>query len=549
MHNSFLKSYPREISHQMEVPDIPIFEVLNEAAKKYPENQAVSFLGSQLSYKQLHESVEAIASSLHKLGVKKGTRVAVLLPNCPQIVISYYAIMRLGAIAVMCNPLYVERELAYQLKDAGAEAIIYLDQFKQKVMNVSPETSLKLFISTGIQDYLAQLAGLPVKRAVAEESAAPQVYLFEELLNSEQVELPEVIINPSTDIAVLQYTGGTTGISKAAMLSHMNLTTNIIQTRLWLNNMEEAKERFFCVLPFFHIFAMTTCMNLAIYLSSTMIIIPRLEVSSLLKQIQDSQPTVFQAVPSLYTAIVANPEVKNYNLSSITTCLSGGAPLPVEIQERFEAVTGGNLVEGYGLTEASPVTHCNPINGQRVKGSIGLPIPMTYYKIVDLDKGDTEVPVGVPGELCIKGPQVMLGYWSRPEETANSLRDGWLYTGDIATMDENGYTYIVDRKKDMVITSGYNVYPREIEEVLYSYPKVQEAAAIGIPDHTRGEVLKAFIVLKEGEQCTKEEIINYCRKQLAKYKVPKQVEFRTSLPKSTVGKVLRRVLAHESKSS
>ncbi|MDO7786306.1 long-chain-fatty-acid--CoA ligase [Desulforamulus aquiferis] len=543
--NTFLKSYPEEIPFLINIPEMPLFAVLDEAAKKYPEHQAISFLGSQLTYQELKNSVDHFATALSKIGVQKGTRVAIMLPNCPQIIISYYAVLRLGGIVVMTNPIYVERELIYQLKDSGAEVIIYLDQFKQKVANVFPNTSLKLSISTGIQDFMALLAGLYSKKVEATQVNGPEIYYFEDLIQSGEIDLPEVSINVELDLAVLQYTGGTTGISKAAMLSHKNLFTNVVQTRLWLNNMEEAKERFFCVLPFFHVFAMTTCMNLAIYLCSTMIVIPRLEISNLLKQIQESQPTVFQAVPSLYAAIVSNQEVKNYNLSSIKTCLSGGAPLPMEVQERFEAITGGKLVEGYGLTEAAPVTHCNPISGRRIKGSIGLPIPMTYYKIAELLKGEKEVPVGVPGELCIKGPQIMMGYWNKPEETRLALRDGWLYTGDIATMDEDGYTYIVDRKKDMVITSGYNVYPREVEEVLFSYPKVQEAAVVGIPDKSRGEVLKAYLVLKEGEQCTKEEIIGFCRKQLAKYKVPKQVEFRTSLPKTIVGKVLRRILAEE----
>lgn len=537
--------YPEGIPAQIELPNVSLYYLIEQAAANYPDNPAILFLNHQLTYGQLKEQVDRFAAALHVLGVKKEDRVAILMPNCPQIVISYYAVARLGAVAVLVNPLYTERELAYQLKDAGAETIVFLDQLQPKVMNVLPDTAIQRVISTGIPQYLA----LDLSQAAGDVTVAAEngILSFEFLLQTHPPTPPQVALDPANDLALLQYTGGTTGVVKGAMLTHKNLVDNVIQTRYWLNNCQEGIERFFCVLPFFHVFAMTTCMNLSIYLGAAMILIPRLEVMNLLKQIDQYRPTVFQGVPSLYVAVIANPEVKKYNLSSIKLCLCGGAPLPAEVQQQFEAITGAKLVEGYGLTEASPVTHCNPVFGERVNGSIGLPLPNTEIKIMDLETGTKELPPGEVGELCIKGPQVMKGYWNMPEETAQVLRDGWLYTGDIARLDERGFTYIVDRKKDMVISMGYNVYPREVEEVLYEHPAVKEAAVIGVQDRNRGEVLKAFVVLKEGAEAKREEMIKFCRQYLAQYKVPKQIEFRSELPKSSVGKILRRVLVEEEK--
>ena len=535
------KYYPENIPNQLELLDTTLYDFLAHSAKRYPDNEAILFLNHRLTYSQLKDRVDRFATALHELGLQKGSRVAIMLPNCPQIVIAYYAVMRIGAIAIMINPLYTERELTYQLKDCQAEAILVLDQLQPKVTNILPKLSLKLLITTGIQDYLALDFAQPVS------TTSEAGYSFEGLIANAQPTPPEVTIHRAYDLALLQYTGGTTGIVKGAMLTHKNLADNVVQTRVWLNTCEEAKERFFCVLPFFHVFAMTTCMNLSVYLAAAMILIPRLEALNLLNQIEQYRPTVFQGVPSLYVAVISHPDVKKYDLSSIKFCLSGGAPLPVEVQQNFEAITGATLVEGYGLTESSPVTHCNPISGMRITGSIGLPIPNTDIKIVDIETGTQELPRGEIGELCIKGPQVMKGYWNMPEETAKSLRDGWLHTGDVAYIDEKGFTYIVERKKDIVISLGYNVYPREVEEVLYEHPKVKEAAVIGVADRSRGEVIKAFVVLKEGVSARKEEILKYCRQHLAQYKVPKQLEFRAELPKSTVGKVLRRVLLEEEK--
>ncbi|GAB6179515.1 long-chain-fatty-acid--CoA ligase [Desulfotomaculum defluvii] len=538
--------YPEGMPTSIDLPKISLYDFLDQSAKRYPVNTAIIFQNHQLTYTELKERVDRIATALHGLGVKKGNRVAIMLPNCPQVVIAYYAVMRLGAIAVMVNPLYSERDLAYILKDSQAEILIFLDQLQPKVAKVLPGTTIKTMISTGVQEYLALGNDLNGLAGTSEEK---EIISFEQLLVNSLPAPPEVNLDVQEDIVLLQYTGGTTGIVKGAMLTHQNLAGNVMQTRYWLRECRDGQERFFCVLPFFHIFAMTTCMNLSVYLASTMILIPRLEAMNLLKQIAQYKPTVFQGVPSLYVAVIANPEVKKYDLSSIHICLSGGAPLPSEVQQKFEAVTGAKLVEGYGLTEASPVTHCNPLNNQKVDGSIGLPIPNTEIKIVDLETGKRELPPGEIGELCIRGPQVMRGYWNMPEETEKVLRDDWLFTGDIARLDERGFTYIVDRKKDLVISMGYNIYPREVEEVLYEHPKVKEAAVIGIKDRSRGEVLKAFIVLQEGQEAKKDEIIKFCRQHLTQYKVPKKVEFRTELPKSTVGKVLRRILIEEEKSN
>ncbi|CCO07540.1 long-chain-fatty-acid--CoA ligase [Desulforamulus hydrothermalis] len=539
------KHYPQGIPTQVAVPDMSLYDLLAQAARKYPDNPAIFFFDQRLTYSQLLDRVDRFATALHRLGIKKGDRVALMMPNCPQIVISYYAVARLGAVGVMVNPMFTERELTYLLTDSGTSAVICLDQLQPKIMNVLPATQVKRVVLTGFQDYLSLPPDLPATGDIGPQEDGGVILRFEQLLQQYPPAPPEVSLAAHRDLALLQYTGGTTGVIKGAMLTHRNLISNVIQTGAWLNICEEGKERFFCVLPFFHVFAMTTCMNLSVHLAAAMILIPRLEALNLLKQIQQYRPTVFQGVPSLYVAVISHPEVKKYDLSSIRCCVSGGAPLPAEVQQQFEALTGARLVEGYGLTEASPVTHCNPVAGYRVSGSIGLPMPGTEIKIVDLETGSRALPPGEIGELCIKGPQVMQGYWNMPEETGKVLRDGWLYTGDIARLDEQGFTYLVDRKKDMVISMGYNVYPREVEEILYEHPAVREAAVIGVKDRTRGEILKAFIVLKEGATARREDILKFCRRYLTPYKVPKQVEFRNELPKSAVGKILRRVLAEE----
>ena len=445
--------------------------------------------------------------------------------------------------------MYVPRELEHILNDSGAETIITLDLLYDRVMAVKDKTSIKRIIVTSIRDFLPQHLKLlyPLKfigKKKPQIKYGNGVYRFTDLLQTKPEKI-YVDIDPKEDVALFQYTGGTTGISKAAMLTHYNLVANTMQAVHWLTDRQEGGEVLLAVLPFFHVYGMTVGMNFAIYLASTLVLVPRFDVKEIVKLIQKYKVTLFPGAPTIYIAVINFKDVKKYDLSSIKACISGSAPLPVKVKEDFEKLTGAKLVEGYGLSEASPVTHCNPIYGLNKPGSIGIPFPDTDAKIVDIETGEKELAVGEAGELIVKGPQVMKGYWNMPEETARVLRNGWLYTGDIARMDKDGYFYIVDRKKEMIIASGYNIYPREIEEVLYRHPKIKEAAVVGIPSGYRGETVKAFVVLKEGETATEEEIKEYCRENLARYKVPEFIEFRKELPKSAVGKVLKRVLLEE----
>ncbi len=544
-------NYPEHLKRRLEYPDVPVFKLLEKSAERFPDNPATIFMGGRLTFKQLLDKVYRFAAALAALGVKKGDRVAIMLPNCPQAVIAYYGALKAGATVVEFNPLYVEREIEYQIKDSGSKVMVALDLLMGRITKVRESAGLEKVIWTSIKDFLPFPLNIlyPIKARregqLVEVPTGPGNYQFVDLLKKHPADPPEHEFDPSEDVACLQYTGGTTGVSKGCMLTHRNLVVNAVQVRSWMPDIEDGRERILTVLPLFHSYAMTTCMNLAALCAGTMILLPRFIIEDVLKAIDKYRPTLFPGAPTIYVAIINHPDVQKYDLKSIKACISGSAPLPVEVQKRFEELTGGRLVEGYGLSEASPVTHCNPVYGLRKVGCIGLPFPDTVSKIVDLETGEKELPIGETGELVLKGPQVMKGYWNRPDETAATLRDGRLYTGDIAKMDEDGYTYIVDRKKEMILASGYNIYPREIEEVLYEHPKVKEAAAIGVPDKYRGETVKVFIVLKEGEEATAEEIIDFCRDKLAKYKVPKLVEFREELPKTIVGKVLRRVLVEE----
>jgi len=477
--------------------------------------------------------------------------VAIVLPNLPQYPIVHYAIMRLGAVIVPVNPLYVERELKYQLNDSGAKAAIVLNLVYPRLKAIRAETSLENIIVTSVKDYLPPLLKLLYrfkerkKGTVARVKKEPGVHFFMELMKQKLPSAPEVKVSVN-DVAMFLYTGGTTGVSKGTVLTHENLVANAFQTRSWVSDIRDGEEVILSVLPFFHSYGMTTCMHLSLVCHSKALLVPRFDTRQVLKLVQKHRVTIFPGVPTMYIAINNYPDVNKYDLSSIRACISGGAALPVEVQRQFERLTGGRLVEGYGLSEASPVTHANPLYGLRKEGSIGVPFPSTEAKIVDLETCE-DLPVGEIGELAVRGPQVMQKYWNRPEETQQTLRNGWLLTGDVARMDEDGYFYIVDRKKELIITSGFNVYPREIEEVLFQHPKVAEAAVIGVPDAHRGEVIKAYVVVKEGKTATTEEIISFCQGKLARFKIPKIVEFRPELPKSMIGKVLRRVLIEEEK--
>ena len=531
MERIWLKSYEPGVPHSIEYPEISLYEMFQETVKQYSDLPALSFMGHEITYAGLQSQVEELAAALEGLGVKKGDRVAIHLPNCPQFPIAFYAALSLGAIAVPCNPMYVARELTHQLNDSETETIITLTSFYKMIKELQPKTTLKNIIAVNLE-------GDSVKIETGDYSFASLMKEY----GGKQAQPVEVL---PEDRAAFMYTGGATGVSKGAILQHRHLLANALQLKAWAPDLKNGEEIFLSVLPLYHSYGLTLALNLPVLTGNKMVLLPRFELRSVLQTIDREKPTRFPGVPTMYVAINNAPDLHEYDLSSIKVCNSGAAPLPVKVQEVFEKITGGKLTEGYGLSEASPVTHSNPIYGKNVPGSIGLPIPDTEMKIVDIETGDTELPIGESGELCVRGPQVMEGYLNMPEETAQSLRDGWLYTGDIAKVDEEGYTYIVDRKKDMVIAGGYNIFPRDIEEVLYTHPKIMEATAIGISDPYRGETLKAYVVLKEGETLTEEEVIEFCKENLAAYKVPKLVEFRTELPKTMVGKILRRALREE----
>ncbi|GGE42312.1 long-chain-fatty-acid--CoA ligase [Pullulanibacillus camelliae] len=547
----WLSHYPKEISSELDYGKRPLFDYLKEAAEKHPNKVAIHFLGKELSYKQIYVDALKLAQQLSKLGLKKSDRVAIMLPNCPQSVIAYYATLMLGGIVVQTNPLYVERELEHQLGDSGAKMIICLDQLYPRVAHVKEQTKLEHIIVTGIQDYLpfpknilypfVSQTKLPKKREFRDLT---HVHVFKALLKQGQLSISPVEISPEDDLALLQYTGGTTGPAKGVMLTHKNLIANTEQCRHWMYRHKYGEEVILGALPFFHVYGMTIVMNLGIMQLSKLVILPKFEAEEVLKTIATQKPTLFPGAPTMYIALINHPNVAAYDLSSIKTCVSGSAPLPIEVQQQFERLSGGKLVEGYGLTEASPVTHCNLIWGERVTGSIGLPYPDTEARILSLETGE-EAGIKEIGELVVKGPQVMQGYWKRPDETEKVLKDGWLYTGDMGYVDERGYFYIVDRKKDMILASGFNIYPREVEEVLYEHPDVKEAAVIGVADRYRGETVKAFVVPKAGQTLSEEDLNRHCRKHLAAFKVPHIYEIRDELPKTSIGKILKRELIAE----
>jgi long-chain acyl-CoA synthetase len=556
MNKPWLAHYPPQIPYTIHYPNKTLQQFLQEAASQFPHKIAIHFLGKELTFQEVYKQALKLANYLVKLGLKKGDRVSIMLPNCPQAVISYYGVLLAGGVVVQTNPLYTERELEHQLNDSGAEILITLDLLYPKAVKMKAVTNLKHLIITSIKDYLPFIKKLfyPLvqkkqQQVIVKVKEQEDQHLFSNIIAFTEAKEIEVDIDPIEDIALLQYTGGTTGFPKAAMLTHRNLISNTLMGAYWMYRCEKGNESILGVLPFFHVYGMTAVMNLSIMQGYKMILLPKFDPETTLKTIQKLKPTLFPGAPTIYIALLNHPKLKNYDLSSIKACISGSAPLPVEVQEKFEAVTGGKLIEGYGLTEASPVTHANFLwEGERVRGSIGVPWPDTEAKIISLETGE-EANVNEIGELVVRGPQVMKGYWNQPIETEAVLRDGWLYTGDLGYMDERGYFFIVDRKKDMIIASGYNIYPREVEEVLYEHPKVQEAAVVGVPDAYRGETVKAFIVLKQGEECTKEELDHFMRSRLAAYKVPRIYEFRKELPKTAVGKILRRVLIEEEKKS
>jgi long-chain acyl-CoA synthetase len=547
----WFKFWPEGVPKHIDYPEVPLYGLLKKTAEKHPDGTAIAYFHREITYKELDSDTDKFATALSDLGVKKGDKVAIFLPNVPQFVISYYGAIKTGAIETAVSPLYKEREVEHQLSDSEAETIVVLDMLYPIVEKVWEKTRLKRVIVTGLKDYMPKrtaVLGSLLRRIPSQKvERKPNVYFFQELLSKHEAKPPQVEINPKEDLVALQYTGGTTGISKGAMLTHMNLVSNAVTCAEWLRA-TECEETFLAVLPLFHIYGMTTSMNAPMYLAGEIVMLPSFHPVSTFKAIQNYRVTVFCGAPTMYAMLLAHPDLRKHDLTSVRFCISGSAPLPPEVQKKWMEVTGGALVEGYGLTESSPVTHCNPLD-QSMKtvkvGSIGLPWPDTDAKIMDLETGEKELKTGEDGELVVKGPQVMKGYWKMDEETAAVLRDGWLYTGDIGKMDEDGYFYITDRKKDLIKYKGYSVYPREIEDVLYEHPAVKLCGVIGKQDPVAGEIPKAFVVLKEGKTATEQEIKEFVNSKLAPYKAVREVEFRTELPMTLVGKVLRRVLQEE----
>jgi long-chain acyl-CoA synthetase len=544
------KFYDPGVPLNIEYEDRCLPDYLDRSASRFPEQMALLFQGYRVTFLELKEMVERFVTALQKFGIQKGDRVAILLPNLIPCVVAYYGILKAGGIVVMNNPLYSDRELKHQFNDAGAKLLITLDLLANRMIDLRPETSIKEIIYTSIGDYLPFPKNLlfPLvakkKKLAADVKSAPELYKWKNVLaGSEPRPIPVKL--GFEDVAMFQYTGGTTGVSKGAVLTHGNLSKQAQQVSAWFPGLEDGAEVVLGALPFFHVFGLTTAMNFGICKAWGDVLVPKPQPEPLLEAIRKFRPTFAALVPTMFIGMLNHPDLAKTDMTCIKGCFSGSAPLPVEVIRKFEEVTGATIVEGYGLTESSPVTHVNPFQGQRKIGSIGIPIPDTECKIVDVETGEQELPMGERGEIAINGPQVMQGYWNMPDETASTLRNGWLHTGDIATVDDDGYFYIVDRKKDMIISGGYNVYPRDIDEVLYEHPKVQEACAIGVPHPTRGEQIKTFVVLKDGETATEEEIMAFCKERLATYKLPTEIEFRTSLPKTNVGKILRKELRTE----
>jgi long-chain acyl-CoA synthetase len=562
MEKVWVKHYDKGVPATIEYPQVTLHRRLEDTAKRFPDSTAIIFPGAygdarKLSYHQLNNDADRIANALVDMGVQKGDRVALLMPNCTHFVISYYAALKLGAIAVALNPLSSPREIERQLNDCEAKVIIVLSRYYKGLAEVRARTKVQHVVVAYIKEDLPPVSRLFFTLLEEnKEGHRPKIgkqqntYLFQDLLRKNDTKPQTVDVNPD-DIALFQYTGGVTGVSKSVVATHRNVVANTLQIKAWSTEVGivSGKDAVMGAMPLYNEYGMVMVMHFCIMEGLCMILLPRFVAQRVLKAINKYSPVCFPGVSTMYAAINSFPRIKKYNVKSVKACISGGGPLPVEVQQKFEQLTHGKLIEAYSLNEAPVVLICNPIMGQRKVGSIGVPLPDVEAKIVDLNKGETEMAIGEIGELAVKGPQVMKGYWKQPEETSIVLRNGWLYTGDIARMDSDGFFFIVDRKKELIIANGQNVYPREVEEVLYEYEKIKEAACYGVPDKQQGELVKIVVVLKEGQTATPEEITEYLKTKLAEYKIPKKIEFRKKLPRSPDGKVLRRVLAEEEKQS
>ncbi len=551
----WLKQYDKGVPYTLEYPEVPLFYFLEEAARKHPETPCTIFKGAKVTYKEMDEITDRLAAGLVDLGVKKGDRVGIYMPNTPQFVMAYFAILKAGGIVVATNPLYSAREIEHQLNDSGTEVMLVMSNFYQMVKQVQPKTRLRTVVVTNLKEtlppILAFLFGLTKEKkgGFRVDLVAGDFWMKDLIEKHKPQDRPKIDIS-TDDMALFQYSGGTTGISKGAVALHRNLIANTLQIRSWITDCDEGKEVVLMAIPLFHVYGMVAGMCFAIRAAATMVMIPNpRDIKDVLDNLQKYKATIYPGVPTMYNAINNNPDVlaKKYDLSTIKACISGSAPLMRETKEKFEELTGGKLVEGYGMSEAPTASHCNPLYGKNPPGSMGIPLPDVDCRIVSLDDEVTVLPPGEIGELVVQSPNVMYGYHNMPTETENTLRDGWLYTGDIARMDEEGFFYIVDRKKELIKPGGYQVWPRDVEEVIATNPKVLEVGVAGIPDPYRGETVKAWVVVKPGETMSEEEVREWCKERLAKFKVPTHVEFRDELPKTTVGKILRRELVRQHK--
>lgn len=547
----WFSSYDKGVPHDIVIPEGGLQNILDTAAETYGQREAIVFQNTHISYRELKELAEKLAASLRRRGVRPGDRVSIMLPNLPQTFIAFWGVMKAGAVAVMTNPLYMESELTHQIKDSGAKHLITLDIFWPKIAALREQLELDVCYVTRVRDALKfPLSWLQPFSARRQGTWVPvpfdgkEVVAWKDLFKTTE-RLSVEVADAHETIALLQYTGGTTGLSKGAMLTHANLLANLTQLMAIIQQPPEKEHVFLALLPLFHVFGLTITLLLPARMAARVVPMPRYVPADMLEAFKKYQFTAFIGAPSVYISLLQQKNLAQYDLHHIIFCISGSAPMPVEWLKKFEEVTGTPITEGFGLTEASPVTHANPVFGKQKPGSIGVPVPGTLARIVDTEDGERVLAHNEIGELVIKGPQVMKGYWNRPEETARTIRDGWLYTGDIAYMDEEGYFYIVDRKKDLIIVGGYNVYPREIDEVLHTHPKIREAVTVGVNHRSRGETVKAYIVPEEGANLTVPEVVAFCRQKLASFKVPRLIEFREELPKTMVGKVLRRILREE----
>jgi len=547
---SWLAKYPADLDWSSPILERAVDKILDEAVASFPDQPCIDFLGKVTSYREMGDLVARAAKGFQALGVRKGTRVGLCLPNCPYYLIAYYGVLKAGGIVVNFNPLYAPRELAHQINDSQTEIMVTLDlkDIFAKVESMFVETGLGKIVVCSMTAALPGLKALLFRLfkggSLVRVKADKRRVMFDTLLANDGKPEP-VAISPHKDVAVLQYTGGTTGVPKAAMLTHANVSANAHQSMMWFHGIRLGEERIVAVLPFFHVFAMTVALNLGIQSGATIVALPRFELKQLLETLQKHRITLFPGVPTLFTAINTSDQTPRFDLSSIKFCISGGAPLPMEVKRGFEEITGCILVEGYGLTEASPVTHCNPLVGTNKAGSIGLPLPGTITEIRSLEDRSRVMPTGERGELCISGPQVMAGYWNRPDETAEQIVDGWLHTGDVGYMDEDGYVFLVDRIKDLIISSGYNIYPRNIEEAIYLHPAVAEAVVVGVPDAYRGQAVKAFVALRAGATLTPEDLKIFLKDKLSPMEAPRSIEFRATLPKTMIGKLSKKELVAE----